>query len=104
MTWSFGKCWCKSGPCVDVLRQALEWCERDPEYAPLQPLLTVLLETGRSLDATDERAELFERGLMERLTEVSAQSGMLLDEILHFASSLFPLLTYKRYLSALRKA
>ena len=79
----------------DVLRQALEWCERDPEYAPLQPLLTVLLETGRSLDATDERAELFERGLMEKLVEVSAQSGMLLDEILHQAGkakepALFP--------------
>ena len=79
----------------DVLRQALDWCERDPEYAPLQPLLTVLLEAGRSLDATDPQAELFERGLMEKLTEVSAQSGMSLDEILHQAGqakepALFP--------------
>ena len=79
----------------DVLRQALEWCERDPEYAPLQPVLTVLLEAGRSLDATDEHAELFERGLMEKLIEVSSQSGMLLDEILHQAGkakepALFP--------------
>ncbi len=40
----------------DVLRRALDWCERDPDYAPLQPLLTVLLEAGRSLDATDRTA------------------------------------------------
>lgn len=70
----------------DTLRQALEWCERDEDYAALQPLLKILLEAGRSLDVTDPHAELFERGLMEKLTEISAQSGMSLDEILHQAA------------------
>lgn len=79
----------------EVLRQALDWCQRDPDYAPLQPLLAVLLEAGRSLDATDPHAELFERDLVEKLSALSEQSGMTLDEILHQAGqarepALFP--------------
>ncbi len=79
----------------EVLRQALEWCKRDPEYAPLQPLLTLLLEAGRSLDTTDKHAELFEHGLVEKLLEVSQQCGMTLDEVLYQAGqakepALFP--------------
>ncbi len=71
----------------DVLRRALDWCERDVEYSPLQPLLAVLMEVGQSLDATDAGAELSERGLVEKLLQVCATRGMSLDEILRQAAS-----------------
>lgn len=71
----------------DVLRRALSWCERDLEYAPLQPLLAVLLEVGQSLDVTDADAELNERGLVEKLLEVCQKRGMTLDEVLCQAAS-----------------
>lgn len=79
----------------ETLRRALEWCDRDVEYAPLQPLLTVLLEAGRSLDPTDPEAELYEHGLVEKLLQVSEQRGMTLDEVLQQAEqarepALFP--------------
>ena len=71
----------------DVLRRALDWCERDDEYAPLQPLLAVLIEAGQGLDATDAGAELNERGLVEKLLEVCQKRGMSLEEVLRQAAS-----------------
>lgn len=71
----------------DVLRRALDWCKRDVEYSPLQPLLAVLIEAGQSLDATDAGAELNERALVEKLLQVCATRGMSLDEILRQAAS-----------------
>jgi len=71
----------------DVLRRALDWCERDVEYSPLQPLLAVLIEAGQSLDATDAGAELNERALVEKLLQVCAARGMSLEEILRQAAS-----------------
>jgi hypothetical protein len=65
----------------ETLKEALEWCRTDAAYQPLQPLLTVLLEAGRSLDATDPHAELYERNLLERLEKISLESGMTLEEI-----------------------
>lgn len=71
----------------EVLRRALDWCERDEDYAPLQPLLAVLIEVGQSLDATDAGAELNERALIEKLLQVCAARGMSLEEILRQAAS-----------------
>ena len=71
----------------DVLRRALDWCERDLEYSPLQPLLAVLIEAGQSLDATDAGAELNERGLVEKLLQVCAARGMSFEEVLRQAAS-----------------
>lgn len=66
----------------DVIKNALEWCEKDKAYQPFQPLLQVLLEAGQSLDATDPEAELFERGLLEKLDTISLGHRMDLTEIL----------------------
>lgn len=66
----------------NVIKNALEWCEKDKAYQPLQPLLQVLLEAGQSLDATDPEAELFERTLLEKLDAISQGHGMDLAEIL----------------------
>ena len=70
----------------DVLRRALDWCQTDPDYQPLQPLLAILLEVGQSLDATDKAAELHERGLVEALLQVGAKRGVTLDEALSQAA------------------
>jgi len=69
----------------ETLKDALDWCEGDVAYQPLQPLLMVLVEAGRSLDATDPHAELYERSLQERLQKICLESGMTWDEVLRQA-------------------
>lgn len=68
-----------------VLKTALDWTERDEAYAPMQPLLKVLLAAAQTMDLTDLKSELYEKSLIETLLKVSLEHKISLEEVLEQA-------------------